>query len=104
MALHPYTKLEIRGAARFLWAKRLNCKDTHRKMVAVYGKHAISKWCGQFENGRVDITDDDRPGRPATSISAENDAVVEEVIWKNRLIKLKEISSIGSLAHHKPLD
>ncbi|GBM49704.1 hypothetical protein AVEN_274360-1 [Araneus ventricosus] len=46
----------------------------------------------------MDITDDDRPGQLATSISAESVAVVAQVIRKNRRIKLKEISSMGGLA------
>ncbi|GBM03579.1 hypothetical protein AVEN_203157-1 [Araneus ventricosus] len=45
--------------------------EIHSEISAVYGPHAMSspaivKWCQQFEDGRTDLTDSERQGRPTT--------------------------------------
>ncbi|GBO06116.1 hypothetical protein AVEN_201659-1 [Araneus ventricosus] len=53
--------------------KRFMRTEIHSEISAVYrpGKHAMSrtaivKWCQQFEDGRTDLSDAERQGRPTT--------------------------------------
>lgn len=102
--LQSCSKIEVRGTIRFLWAKRLNCTEIHREICSVYGEHtvsrpAIAKWCKQFENGRTDLTDEYRKGRPLTSTDAVQVAAVEQLIRDNRRIKIKEIATSLNISY-----
>ncbi|GBN36458.1 hypothetical protein AVEN_114312-1 [Araneus ventricosus] len=71
--LDTYSKVQVRGTARFLWAKRFKSREIHCEVSAVYGPHvmlrpAIVKWGLQFEDGRTDLTNVKRQGR-ATTVS-----------------------------------
>lgn len=60
----------------------LNYIKLQDEIVAIYGKHAVSrpatsKWRGQLENGRTDIIDE--YCSPADSINAETVANLEQV-------------------------
>jgi hypothetical protein len=60
---------EQRSVVRFLWTKGLNSKDIHKEMFPVYdGKCLLRKeahnWVEKFSQGRSEIADDARPGRP----------------------------------------
>ena len=104
--LETYSKVEVRGTIRFLWAKRLNCTDIHREILAVYGPHAISrpaivKWYQQFDQGRTGLGDDHREGRPLTSTTDNNVQAIKEIIRNNRRVTIADIAeqlrmSIGS--------
>ena len=101
-----YSKGEIRETPRFLWAKRLNYTDIHREILAVYGPNAISrpaivKWCQQVDQGRTDLNDGHRAGRPSTSTTDGIVQAIEEMVRSNRRVTVAEIAeqmriSIGS--------
>ena len=102
--LETYSKVELRGTIRFLWAKRLNCTDIHREILVVYGPHAISrpaivKWCQLFDQGRTDLGDEHREGRPSTTDN--NVQAIEEMIRNNHRVTIADVAeklrmSIGS--------
>jgi hypothetical protein len=58
---------EQRSVVRFLWAERLNAKDTHKEMFPIYGvkclsRKAVHNWVEKFSEGRSKVSDDARPG------------------------------------------
>lgn len=90
--LQVASKLEIRAVTRFLWAKKYNPTEIHRHLNEVYGNKAISrqaiaKWYALFENGRTNIEDDFRQGRPWTSTTNDNVERVNELIRANRRVR-----------------
>ena len=60
---------EVRGVIRFLQAKNVRPCGIHQRLVAAYGEHvmnadSVRKWCTMFTNGRTDVHDAERSGRP----------------------------------------
>ena len=60
---------EVRGVIRFLQAENVRPSEIHLRLVAVYGEHvtnaaSVRKWCTVLTNGRTDVHDAERSGRP----------------------------------------
>ena len=77
---------EVRGVIRFLQAENVRPSEIHRRLVAVYGEHvmnaaSVRKLCTMFRNGRTDVHDAERSGRP----SVITDAMKQKV---NRIIRI----------------
>jgi transposase len=53
----------------FLNAKGERPAEIHKQMVAVYGDimnwQNVTKWCHEFSEGRTDVHDEQRSGRPS---------------------------------------
>ena len=54
---------------RFLQEENVRPCEIHRRLVAVYGEHvmnadSVRKWRIIFTNGRTDVHDAERSGRP----------------------------------------
>jgi len=74
----------VRGMIWFLQAENVRPSEIHRRLVAVYGEHvmnaaSVRKWRTMFRNGRTDVHDAERSGRP----SVITDALKQKV---NRII------------------
>jgi len=58
-------KCEVLSYIRFLNAK----VEIHEHIVAVYGnvmnRQNVTKWCREFSEGRTDVHDEQRSGRPS---------------------------------------
>jgi len=79
---------EVRGVFRFLQAENLRPCEIHRRLVAVYGEHvmnaaSVRKWCAMFRNGRTDVHDSERTGRPSVVTEAWKKKV-NRIIRENR--------------------
>ncbi|GFW54147.1 uncharacterized protein TNCV_4372211 [Trichonephila clavipes] len=90
-------KCEVRSVIRFLHAKGQRPAEIHQDIVSVYGnimnRQNVTKWCRHFSEGRTDVHDEQRTGRP----SVISDALLqrtEEAIRVNRRLKLKELHQI----------
>jgi len=71
---------EIRSAIRFLNARNVLPSEIHRHICQVYGDNAMSdgmvrKWVRMFNEGRGNVHDEARSGRP----SLVNDDLVRKV-------------------------
>jgi hypothetical protein len=69
--LETWACKEVCSVIRFLWAKHVSPVEIHRQLIEVYGDGVMSvqhvrEWCREFKNGRTNIHDDDRTGRPST--------------------------------------
>ena len=62
-------KCEVRSVIRFLNAKGERPVENHKQIVAVYGnvmnRQNVTKWCCEFSEGRTDVYDEQRSGRPS---------------------------------------
>ncbi|GBM28212.1 Histone-lysine N-methyltransferase SETMAR [Araneus ventricosus] len=93
-------KCEMQGVIRFLWAKKLSAADIHRELCAVYGPNIMSEgvvrqWVRFFKDGRTDIHDESRSGRPSV-VSAD---LIKEIDEKIRLLRN---FTITQLSEHLP--
>jgi len=66
-------------------------------LVQVYGDSAMKKtavhmWVKRFSKGREIVADEERSGRPATSITEENIAKVCQIVRENRQLTVRSIA------------
>ena len=71
------TKEEQRGVIRFLWSEGVTGAEIHRRLSAQYGDSALPRrilyeWIERFQHGRTSVKDEERAGRPSTSITDSN--------------------------------
>ena len=86
---------DVRGVIRFLQAENFRPSEIHRRLVAVYGENimnaaSVRKWCTMFRNGRTDVHDAERSGRP----SVITDALKQKangIIQENRHFTISEV-------------
>ncbi|GBL78276.1 hypothetical protein AVEN_42821-1 [Araneus ventricosus] len=108
--LETYSNVEVRGTVRFLWAKRFTSTEIHSGISAVYGPHAMSrptivKWCQQFEDGRTDLTDAERQGKPTTVSTSDMVQRVEDIIHSNGRVSVTHTAqNVGISAGRPPCD
>ena len=86
---------EVRGVIRFLLAENVRPCEIHRRLVAVYGEHvmnavSVRKWCTMFRNGRTDVHDNERSGRPSVITDALKQKV-NHIIRENRHFTISEV-------------
>ena len=96
--------------------KKISSAEIHWQLVEVYGKLVMSRkqvwfWCTEFDNGRTDLRDEERAGRPNTSTGDENACPTEAFIQNDRRITMSLIAeelniSLGSTHNivHEQLD
>ncbi|GBN91902.1 hypothetical protein AVEN_137781-1 [Araneus ventricosus] len=99
-AIENPAKCEVRGMIIFLSAKKLSAADIHRELCAVYGPNIMSEgvvrqWVRFFKDGRTNIHDESRSGRP----SVVNADLIKEIDEKIRLLRNFTISQ---LSEHLP--
>ena len=62
-------KCEVRSIIRFLNAKGECPAEIYKQIVAVYGnvmnRQNVTRWCLEFSEGRTDVHDEQRSGRPS---------------------------------------
>jgi phosphopentomutase len=86
---------EVRGVIRFLQAENVTPSEIHQTLVAVYGEHVMNaanvrKWCAKFRNGRTDVHDAERSGRPSVITDALKQTV-NRIIRENRHFTISEV-------------
>ena len=75
-------------------------------LTKAYGESDMSKtrvneWYERLQDGREDVENDERPGRPSTSTTDENVKKGKEMVMNDRRITIREVAddvgiSIGS--------
>nr|XP_060640821.1 protein FAM32A isoform X1 [Anolis sagrei ordinatus] len=88
---------EVRSVIRFLSARNLPAAEIHRQICEVYGDTVMSeskvrKWVRQFKDGRDNVHDEDRSGRPSL-ITDDLVASVEARIRENRRFTITGLSN-----------
>ncbi|CAL1281307.1 unnamed protein product [Larinioides sclopetarius] len=78
---------EIRSVIRFLNAKKVKPSEIYRQIREVYGQNAMSdsmvrRWVRQFNEGRNQVHDEERCGRPSL-VTDELVQAIEEKVKQN---------------------
>ena len=91
---------------KFCVANGIKCCKVIEMVEKAFGddamkKSAVHKWYKRFEEGREETTDEDRSGRPSTSITPENVDAVKDLVLQDRRITVREVAeelgiSVGS--------
>ncbi|XP_011859147.1 PREDICTED: putative uncharacterized protein FLJ37770 [Vollenhovia emeryi] len=66
-------------------------------LTVAYGEATLSqsnvyRWYKMFSEGREDVNDEERAGRPSTSITDENIDEVKKIVLANRRITVREVA------------
>ena len=85
---------EVQGVIRFLQAENVRPCEIHQRLVAVYGEYvmnaaSVRKWCIMFTNGRTDVHDTEKSGRPSVITDALKEKV-NRIIRENRHLTISE--------------
>ncbi|UYV72744.1 hypothetical protein LAZ67_10000487 [Cordylochernes scorpioides] len=85
---------ELRSVIRFFTAKNETAVNIHRNLESVYGERCMSiqmvrRWRSWFLEGRQNVHDDERSGRPVTDNAAV--AAVRNVVEADRRVTIDEI-------------
>ena len=91
---------------KFCVKNGIKCSKTLEMLKVAYGECTVSqksvyKWYKLFTEGREEVNDDARLGRPRTSTTNENTEAVMKIVMKNRRITIREVAedvgiSVGS--------
>jgi transposase len=86
---------EMRSVILFLNAKNMKPAEIHLKLSDVSGEHAmsnsmVSRWVWLFNEGRENVRDDPRSGRPSV-VNEDLVRAVEQKIRENRRFTITQI-------------
>ncbi|KAJ4448759.1 hypothetical protein ANN_00150 [Periplaneta americana] len=86
---------EVRSVIRFLNARHLKPAEIYRQLKEVYGdtvmnERNVRKWCEMFNNGRTNVHDETRPGRPSL-ITEDLKTKVNDRILQDKRTSLDEL-------------
>jgi len=92
--IQSLAKCEVRSVIRFLKANGERPAEIHKQIIAVYGnvtnRQNVRKWCHEFSEGRTDVHDEQRNGRPSLISYAPLQETVGE-IRANRRVTIREL-------------
>ncbi|GFU21283.1 HTH_48 domain-containing protein [Trichonephila clavipes] len=94
-AIENPASCEVWSVIRFLLAKNLKLMEIYRQVCEVYrnnvmNESSIQKWCVQFKNGRTNVRDEEKSGRPSI-VTDELVTKVDEDIRENRRFTVMEL-------------
>jgi transposase len=87
---------EIRTIIRLLYAKNMSAVEIHPELCMIYGQNIMSEgtirqWCRMFKDGRIDVHDEERSGRPSV-MSDDLVQSVDQKICERRCFTNSELS------------
>jgi len=90
-------ELEQRTNIKFLVKLGKSGNEIREILMQIYRDNAMKKtavyrWVKRFSEGRESITDEERPGRPATSRTEENIAKIRQIVRENRRVTVRSIA------------
>ncbi|UYV78693.1 hypothetical protein LAZ67_16002432 [Cordylochernes scorpioides] len=99
-------KMDQRTCIKFCVKNEIKSADAFRMLTVAYGETTLDRsnvyrWYKMFSEGRENVNDEERAGRPSTSTTEEKINEVEKMILANRRITVREVAeelniSIGS--------
>lgn len=96
MSIKSAAKCEIRSVIRYLVVKGKYPSEVFNEIKSVYGegvmnRTSVFKWCREFKNGRTDVHDEHRSGRPSILTDSLVEKI-EEAVRGDRRLTLDELS------------
>jgi transposase len=90
-------RMEQRLAIKFCFKAGKSATETLQMVNAAYGDQALSRsnvfrWYGRFRDGREDIEDDSRSGRPTECHSDNNVEKISQLLHQNRHLSLRMLA------------
>ncbi|UYV62855.1 hypothetical protein LAZ67_2002161 [Cordylochernes scorpioides] len=90
-------KMVQRTCIKFCVKNEIKCADAFRMLTVAYGEATLDRsnvyqWYKMFSEGREDVNDEERAGRPSTSTTDEKINEVEKMILANRQITVREVA------------
>ena len=99
-------KMDQRIFIKFCVKNGIKCSKTLEMLKVAYGECTVSQksvyeWYKLFTEGREEVNDDVRPGRPSMSTTNEKTEAVKKIVMENRRITIREVAedfdiSVGS--------
>ncbi|KAE9536204.1 hypothetical protein AGLY_007427 [Aphis glycines] len=95
---------------KFCVKNEIKCNKVCEMLQKAYGQSVMKKtsvyeWYKRFQDGREDVEDDERSGRPSTSIIDENVKKVEKMVMNDRRITIREVADeVGISIDMAPCD
>jgi len=88
--------VEQRVNVKFCVKLGKHATETYDLLKKVYGDECLSRthvfeWFKSFKEGREEIGDDQRPGRPSTSKTEANIEKVGEIVRQNRRLSIRAV-------------
>ena len=98
------SKVEYRAVIRYLYLKGKTGQEIHCELTNVYLSSAPSyaqvKFCvGEFKCSRTSLEDETRSGRPSDATDEKMSNKVRDLVYSDRLIKVKEIANALHISH-----
>ena len=86
-------KTDLRSYIKCRIKLNIDSKQIFNELCGIYGSPTISvrtvfRWVKAFKAGKFPVEDDTRPGRPKTSVTKANIAVVKFVVEQDCLSKI----------------
>ena len=97
-------KTEIRSYIKCRIRLNIDSKQIFNELCGIYGPQTISvrtvfRWVKAFKAVKFSVEDDTRPGRPKTSVTKANIAVVKIVVEQDaRFLSVKDIASCAGIS------
>ncbi|UYV83122.1 hypothetical protein LAZ67_22002308 [Cordylochernes scorpioides] len=93
----PIKKMDQRTCIKFCVKNEIKCVDAFRMLTVAYGEATLDRsnvyrCYKMFSEGREDVNDEERAGRPITSTTDEKINEVEKMILANRRITVREVA------------
>ena len=90
-------KIEQRINLKFLVKLKKSATECYQLLKEVFGDNTLSRtrvfeWHRRFSEGREEVEDDERPGRPVTSRTEEKIQKVSEIVRKDRRLSIRMIA------------
>lgn len=97
-------KLEQRANVKFCVKLGKSASETLTLLREAYGAEAMGRtqcfeWHKRFQKGRSSLEDEERSGRPSSSITEENVEVIRELIHEDRRRSIEDISRIVGVSY-----
>ena len=88
----------------FLWSEGVPGAEIHRRLSSQYGDSAlplrsVHEWIEKFQHGRTSLKDEERAGRPSTSITDSNVEDDRAMILENRQVTIDEVANHFEISH-----
>lgn len=86
--------MDQRTCIKFCVKNEIKCVDAFQMLTVAYGEATLDRsnvyrWYKMFSEGREDVNDEERAGRPSTSTTDEKINEVEKMVLANRRITVR---------------